>query len=176
MVEMTRGREARGIFWGGVLVFVGAWFLAERLGYDLPPLYQLWPIFPMLSGAGSLLGYFSRGRKDPKLIFPGIFGILIGIFFFCFTLGALGWEEMGLLWPVFPLVAGISFLATWLVGGCKENELLIPGGLSTTVGVVGLLLTVGDLTVRDLRLAGSLFILAIGAVMVARSLRSPSSR
>ena len=169
---MRNSRQAGGVFWGGVMVLVGGWFLLSQMGIDLPGLDQLWPIFPMLSGFGSLAAFFSRRRRDPGLVFPGVIGMLIGLFFFTFTFEFFSWSEMAVLWPVFPLICGLAFLSTWLAGACREKELLVPGGLSTAVGVIGLFLTLGEMTAQHVRLVGSISIVVVGGVMVYRALRS----
>lgn len=169
--RMKRSRQARGIFWGSAMVLVGGWFLLSRMGIDLPGLDQLWPIFPMLSGFGSLAAFFSRGRRDPGLVFPGVIGVLIGLFFIAFTFNFWSWSDMAVLWPVFPLICGLAFLSTWLAGACREKGLLVPGGLSTAVGGIGLFLTLGEMTAQHVRLVGSISILTVGGVMVYQALR-----
>ena len=153
------------------MVLIGGWFLLNQMGVDLPGLDQLWPIFPMLSGFGSLVAFFSRQRRDPGLVFPGVTGMLMGLFFFTFTFNIRSWSDMAVLWPVFPLICGLAFLSTWLAGACREKELLVPGALSTAVGVIALFLTHGEMTAQHLRLVGSIAILAVGGVMVYRALR-----
>jgi len=49
--------------------------------------------------------------------------------------------------------------------------LLVPGGLSTAVGGIGLFLTLGEMTAQHVRLVGSISILTVGGVMVYQALR-----
>lgn len=169
---MSRRRHGNALFGGAVLILLGAWFLFDGLGFDLPRLGVLWPAFPLLSGLLSLFAFATREKRDPSLVFSGVSGVLLGLFFFCFTLGVFDWDEMGELWPVFPLILGCSFLGSWLAGGCREKGLIVPGVGAAAVGAVGLLFTLNQLSFDGLRLVGSLTIVAVGAVIVVRSLRS----
>ncbi len=169
---MRRGRHGNALFGGTVLILLGAWFLFDGLGFDLPSLGALWPVFPLLSGALSLFAFATRKKKDPSVVFSGVSGVFLGLFFFCFTLGVFDWQDMGELWPVFPLIVGCAFLGSWFAGRCREKGLIVPGVGATAVGVVGLLFTLNQMSFDGLRLVGSLAIVAVGAVIVVRSLRS----
>ena len=125
---------------GLILIALGLWFLADALGWQLPGLGELWPIFPLGFGIAMLAQFILGGRRDEGLVFTGLTGLLTGIFFFAITLGPLDWGDLGRYWPVFPLIGGIGFLAQWLVKP-SERGLLVPalGGLA--VGGIGLLFT-----------------------------------
>jgi hypothetical protein len=125
---------------GFILIALGLWFLAETLGVRLPGLGDLWPIFPLGFGIAMLVQYFVGGRRDEGLVFTGVTGALIGAFFFAITLGPLDWGDLGELWPVFPLIAGVAFLAQWLVRP-SERGLLVPAVGGLAVGGIGLLFT-----------------------------------
>ncbi len=169
---MSRRKYGNALFGGTVLILLGGWFLFDGLGYDLPRLGALWPAFPLLSGLLSLFAFATRKKKDPSLVFSGVSGVFLGLFFFCFTLDVFEWDDMSELWPVFPLIVGCSFLGSWLAGRCREKGLIVPGVGATVVGVIGLLFTLDQMSFDGLRLAGSLAIVAVGAVIVVRSLRS----
>ncbi len=125
---------------------LGFWFLADRLFGGLPGLDQLWPIFPTLAGVGMLLGFLLGGMKDPGRVFSGTVAFGVGLFFFLFTLGPLEWEQMGVLWPVFPLIVSIAFLWTWVAGLGRKPGLLVPAFINGTVGVLGLFFTLTPLS------------------------------
>jgi hypothetical protein len=147
---------------GLVLIALGAWFLASSLGVRLPGLGELWPVFPLGFGLVFLAQYFAGGRRDDGLIFTGVTGALTGAFFLAITLGPLGWGDLGRLWPVFPLIGGVAFLAQWLIKP-SDRGLLVPAGLGLAVGLVALLFTLnllGDtLAVQVARLWPVLLIL-----------------
>jgi ATP/ADP translocase len=71
------------------------------------------------------------GGRDPVLIFVGISAILIGLFFFGFTLGYLEWGEMGRLCPVFPFIGGVAFLAMFLADRAHDAGVMGVGLRST---------------------------------------------
>ena len=170
-----RGTRFRGILWGGILLAAGTWFLLQRLGVELPNFFAvLWPIFPFMFGVAFLVTYFTGECKDPGLVWPGTFGALVGIFFFLFTFGAFDWDRMGDLWPVFPLIVGLAFVATWIAGGAKENGLLVPATITLAVGVVGLGFNLGFLDARTVNVLWPIALVLLGAFLIARSLRRPA--
>ena len=162
----------RGVLWGGILLAAGSWFLLERLGVDLPNFWSaLWPLFPFMFGFAFLVTYVTSEEKDPGLVWPGTFGMLIGAFFFLFSLDIVEWDQMSELWPAFPLIVGLSFVATWFAGRCRKLQLLVPATINIAVGVVGLGFTLGLIDRRTLNTLWPLALVAIGLFMIARSLR-----
>jgi hypothetical protein len=166
------GARFRGILWGGVLLIAGTWFLLERLGLELPNFFSaLWPIFPFLFGVAFLVTFFTAECKDPGLVWPGTFGVLVGSFFFLFSFEVLDWDAMGEVWGVFPLIVGLSFLATWIAGRMKEVGLLIPAVITMAVGSLGLGFELGVLDARVMNALWPLALVLLGAFMIMRSLR-----
>jgi len=107
-------------------------------------------------------------------VWPGTVGVLVGAFFFLFTFGLFRWEQMAEMWPVYPLIVGIAFVATWLAGRCRKIGLLVPAVINLAVGVVGLGFTLGVIDARTVKLLWPLALVALGAYLVVRSLwRTP---
>ncbi len=171
---MYQRRQAGRLFWGAALIVLGAWFLMGRLGIDLPDLDQLWPIFPTLGGIMFLLGWAASGDSDPGLVWPGVTATLVGLFFFLFTFGLFGieWDDMSRLWPIFPLIGGLAFVATWFAGKFKEGGLLVPGTAGMAVGILGLFFTLGGWTAETVQRVGAVILILVGLGIVIRSLRS----
>jgi hypothetical protein len=169
----TGGRSrVRGILWGGVLLAAGTWFLLQRLGFDLPNFFSaLWPIFPFMFGLAFLVTYVTSEPKDAGLVWPGTFGVLIGTFFFLFSFEVFSWDEMSELWPAFPLIVGLSFIATWFAGSCRKLQLLVPATINVLVGLIGLGFTFGVIDGHTLNLWWPLGLVALGCWLVVRSLR-----
>lgn len=162
----------RGILWGGLLLTAGTWFLLERLGFDLPNFFAaLWPIFPFMFGFAFLVTFFTGQERDPGMVWPGTFGVLIGTFFFLFSFGLFRWDQMSELWPAFPLIVGLSFVTTWLATNCRKWGLLVPAAINLSVGIVGLGFSVGAIDRKTLNLLWPLGLVALGAFLIARSLR-----
>jgi hypothetical protein len=128
------------LFAGASLLFLGAWFALRSIGAPLPGIDAMWPIFPTLVGAAFLLGFALQPRAW-GLVLPGTMVLLVGGFFFAFTLGPLDWTDMSRLWPVFPLIVGLSFVAMWLASLFRHWGLLVPALLGISTGVLGLGLT-----------------------------------
>ena len=104
-------KKQSGAVWTGLgLIGLGIAFLVATLaGWD-----RFWPVFPLLGGLAFLVAYIGSGFKDSGFVWIGVAATLVGLFFFGFTLGIWEWEEMRELWPIFPLIAGIAFIATFL--------------------------------------------------------------
>jgi hypothetical protein len=67
---------------------------------------------------------------------------------------------MSRLWPVFPGIGGLAFLALFLAGRGREWDVLGVGLVALLVGIVGLLVTFGRLGSDVVRLWPVLLILA----------------
>ena len=175
------GRRRLGALVPGlILILLGLWFLLDNFGLVQINMGQLWPVFPLVFGLAMLLtGTFRgrRGRTDEGAVMVGVWGTLIGLFFFLFTLGAVSWDQMGLLWPTFPLIGGLGFLAAFLSNGLRDWGLLLVGGIATLVGVLGYLFTYGVVSSTFAQfvlpyLAPALLILAgLGIIVSALSRR-----
>lgn len=169
----TRSRGKGSLVVGFFLVGLGVWFFLHNLGFDLPHLGDLWPLFPALGGLAFLVSFVTGKGKDPGLVWPGTAGLLVGLFFFAFTLGPLEWWQMESYWPAFPLIGGLAFVATWVAGKLREPGLLVPGGIGLVAGVVGFSLTLGWFEWWLLPLVENgwpLALVALGAFMVIRGL------
>jgi hypothetical protein len=139
-VKSRKSDRTRVVIWGLIMVAVGFWFLLRTLGFRLPGMGQMWPIFPTLVGVSIFVGWLftPNKRANHGMMIPATINFLIGLFFFGFTLGVFPWGWMGVLWPVFPLIVGIAFFVAWVFSLFSNWGLLIPAGVTATVGIVGL--------------------------------------
>lgn len=165
----AKTNERRGSMLGGlVIIGIGIWFLMASLGVDLPSIGNMWPIFPTLGGMAFLVAYLTGKEKDSGFLIPGVGGFLIGLFFFLFTFGVYEWAEMDRLWPVFPLIGGIAFLAMYLVE--REGGLLVPAIGGIGVGIVGLFFTMSGLSLAWLGTYWPVILIIVGLIVLAKNL------
>ena len=122
------------------LILFGAWLLAQNLGVPLPSWNAAWPGLLVFFGLAFLLQYFLGGRREGGLVFVGMVAVLLGAFFFAFTLGYYRWNDMGRYWPVFVLIGSAAFFGQWLMQP-RERGLLVPAFLALVVGGVALPIT-----------------------------------
>lgn len=170
MPELRHARPTGRLVFGLFLILAGGWFFLRKLGVTLPGLEEVWPAFPMLAGLGFIAGWFLGSERNEGLLLPGVGSLLVGGFFLMITLGPLHWSDMDRLWPVFPLIGGLAFLAMWAGGGMKDFGLLIPAGGGVLVGACGLLVTVAGLDPRLFEKGWPLALVLAGLVMVVRGL------
>ena len=156
---------------GTVLILVGLWFLLDRLGFDLPGLGRLWPLFPLLGGLALIASYVWGTHGDRGVLVPGVGGFLVGVFFLLITIGPLGWGDLERLWPVFPLIGGVTFGAVWLASGRRDTGILVPATGGVAVGVIGLLFTHGIMSFPTFSRLWPLAIIALGAWILIMSAR-----
>jgi hypothetical protein len=125
---------------GLVLIGLGAWFLVRALGVNLPGMAAMWPVFPTIVGLSLFVGWIvtPNRRANHGMMIPAVINFLVGVFFFGFTFGFFEWGEMGVLWPVFPLIVGVAFFVAWLFSGLQDWGMLVPGAITAGVGIVGL--------------------------------------
>ncbi len=162
---MTRDRLT--VVWTGLgLIGFGVAFLVAQLtGWD-----QVWPIFPILGGLAFFIGYAASGFRDGGLVFVGTGAILVGLFFFGFTLGRWEWEEMSRLWPVFPLIGGVAFLALFLAERTARDVGVLGVSLAALiVGGVGLAYTHGKVT-GDIVKLWPLLLILVGLTALVNAL------
>ena len=99
-----------------VLIVIGAVFLLENFGI-IEGAWFLWPLLPLIIGIGFCILFFKTRRRDPVLLGMGVFTLLNSIFFF--YLNFTGWRQLALLWPVFMVVLGLTFLACYFPSKAK---------------------------------------------------------
>ena len=112
--EESKEERKRENSWmmGISIVLVGATFLLEQAG--ILHLTNWWAIFLVVPAVSSFINVFRRfrqeGRVTHKVTAPIISGLasLVLAFFFLFDL------DIGKLWPVFVILAGISILLSYL--------------------------------------------------------------
>jgi hypothetical protein len=121
-------------------------------------------------------GYIASGFRDGGLVFVGTGGILVGLFFFGFSLGYWEWEEMSRLWPVFPLIGGVSFFALFLAEHKARDIGVLGVSLAALiVGAVGLAYT-HDLVAQDVVKLWPLLIILVGLAALINALLQGARR
>jgi GAF domain-containing protein len=140
MMSDDRRRKLVGIS----LITVGALFLMVSngilLGWE-----HVWPLFPIAAGIMFLRNY--ARRPAPWLVFTGLTTALCGLFFFCFSTGIFSWPQLATMWPMFPLIVGLSFVGEALVN--RDNSpLVIIGSTIILFSAVAFLLESGSVTSR----------------------------
>lgn len=93
------------------LILLGVLFLMVSNGIVLG-WEHIWPIFPIGAGMIFLRAWSYRGRRAEKwYLFTGSTLSMLGLFLLLFSTGLLDWGRLDTLWPIFPLIAGVGFLA-----------------------------------------------------------------
>lgn len=127
-MEEHRAKKALGI----LLVVLGALLLLVNLGFLWFGWGVVWPLFPFVAGVLMMKLYASQRR--PSLLFGGLVLIQLGLFFFVFTVGAVDWGSMSLLWPFLILIPGIALVAVAATGDESASTLIV--GLSAVAAAV----------------------------------------
>jgi hypothetical protein len=138
-MRQRRGNVVLALF----LIALGAWLVAGGLGFPRPLLGSLWPGIVVVVGLAMLAQASGLGRRGEGLVPLGVGIMLTGAFLLLFTLHLLGWGEMALYWPVFPLIVGLSFFALYVAGDMREPALLVPSFVVGGLGVILLPFTLG---------------------------------
>ena len=79
--------------------------------------------------------------RDRKLImkgntfFWGLLCLIIGLALLCNAIFRIDFFSMGILWPLFVLVPGLCFEATYFTTR-NAPGLLVPGGILTVIGLL----------------------------------------
>jgi hypothetical protein len=98
-----------------VLIIVGGVFLLENFGF-IDGAWLVWPVLPLIMGLGFCILFF-KTKRDIVLLGLGSFVLLNSLFFF--YLNFIGWSTLVVLWPVFIVILGITFLACYMISKSK---------------------------------------------------------
>ena len=120
-----------------VVIVVGLWLLAEAMGYAVPPLSKIWPVFLVIGGVASLLDYLTISRK-PRSAGQAALGIGLGAICFVFTLGYARWGDFLDWLPAVPIVIGAAMLATWAAAGKRDTGLFTGAMVVLALGLLGI--------------------------------------
>ena len=135
-------RRNGNLIGGAILVAIGVFFLAQEfLNVDL---WNLWPLVLVVVGTGMLLTPGRSRRKRCDRVVGGLINLGLGFFFLAFTLGVLDWNDMGIWWPMFPLICGMAMLAGGL-SRAGRLDLVARSVPPIAVGVIGLAFTLTPL-------------------------------
>jgi hypothetical protein len=124
---------------GGLLLIVlGLIFFFVTQGTFGLDWSNFWPLIPMIAGVGMLVMAFVADNPKERAgwVIWGTIALLVGAFFMITTTGILSWEDQGTLWPVYPLIVGVAFLAAYVTTGLSQPGFLVPGVILTLVGLV----------------------------------------
>lgn len=150
-----------------VILLVGVLLLVMNL-MDVPFTFdKMWPAIPIVIGLMMLL----KVKTDYGVVFPATILIGVGAIFYIDNLQLLGsGVNMGQLWPLFPIVVGLAFVALYAF---KPGDwgVLIPAAACLITGSV-------FMSMQQMKNV-MIFIIApviiiVGLLMIVTSIRKPS--
>ncbi|RJP20422.1 MAG: hypothetical protein C4527_24925 [Candidatus Omnitrophota bacterium] len=97
---------------------------------------NLWPTLPMAVGGVLVLRRRLQENRSKTNLLIGLPLLGTSLVFSCFTLEIVSWSKLSVLWPVFPFIAGITFIGS--AGDWKDKVRL-------TMLIVGWMLAVNAL-------------------------------
>ena len=106
---------------------------------------------------------------------PGFLLILFGAWLLAQNLG-LPLPGLDVLWPIIPIVFGLSFLIQYFLGGRKEDGLVFTGLAATLTGAFFLEFTSGRLAWEAMSRYWPVFVLIGGLAFAAQWLVNPAQR
>jgi hypothetical protein len=107
---------------GFLLVFIGT-ILAIDMMTDLTFIYKLWPLLIAALGIGFVGIYIRRSRRESIYIGVGVYAIGFSVLALYCSLTT--WTALGILWPVFIGLLGLSFVFSYFLGSCRPVLLLL---------------------------------------------------
>jgi hypothetical protein len=172
---MERQNNNSSVVAGVILIVLGLVFFGITQGAFNLDWGNFWPIFPMIGGAIVLFQalYAQNSERRAGLVLGGSIPFLIGVFFFSITLGLFSWSDMGILWPVFPLIVGVAFWAAYFVSGLRQRGYFIPAIVLTLVGMVFLGITLTSVGYGILGKLWPLFLILAGVLLLTQRFWRP---
>jgi hypothetical protein len=162
--QVSNGATVAGI----ILILLGLVFFVATQGMFSLDWSNIWPIFPMLVGGGIIAIAFTADTPAARAgaVIGGTIPLLVGAFFFSVTLGVFQWSDMGNLWPVFPIIVGLAFLAGYFAGNREQPGLLWPAAIIGGTGLVFLIITSTSVGYGIIARLWPLVLIAIGVLML----------
>ncbi|HEU4929935.1 MAG TPA: GAF domain-containing protein [Candidatus Krumholzibacteria bacterium] len=125
------------VVWGILLLLVSNHVL---LGWK-----HLWPCILVVSGVVMLR--VLQNRLSFAAIFAGTWTILLGIFLTLFSFGFLDWGIMRTLWPIIPMIVGVSFVVAGATRPPTSAGIVV-GSMVILMGSACLLYEMGTISAR----------------------------
>jgi hypothetical protein len=162
--QVSNGATVAGI----MLIVLGLVFFVATQGAFNLDWENIWPIFPMLVGAGILAMAFTSDNSAGRAgaVIGGTIPLLVGAFFFSITTGVFDWSDMGTLWPVFPIIVGLAFVAGYFAGNREQPGLLWPAAIIGGTGLVFLFITTTSVGYGIIGQLWPLALIAVGVLML----------
>ena len=168
----TRQLRNGNVIAGLALIVLGLVFFAVTQGAFNLNWGNFWPLIPMIIGAFLLVQAFTVDipARRAGLVIGGTIPLLVGAFFFATTTGILDWSDQGRLWPVYPLIVGVAFLAAYLASGLIYPGYLIPAGILIGVGVVFGAIVLTDASYDYIGKIWPIALIIVGVLMLSQRL------
>ena len=162
--QASNGTMVAGI----ILIVLGLVFFVATQGMFNFDWGNIWPIFPMLVGAGIIAMAFTADSTGGRVgaVIGGTIPLLVGAFFFAITMGAFEWGDMGALWPVFPIIVGLAFVAGYFAGDREQPGLLWSAAIIGGIGLLFLFITTTSVGYGILAQLWPLALIAVGVLML----------
>ncbi len=125
------------VVWGILLLLVSNHVL---LGWK-----HLWPCILVVSGV--LMLRVLQNRLSFGVIFAGTWTILLGLFLTLFSFEFLQWATMRSLWPIIPMIVGVSFVVAGATRPPTSAGIVV-GSMVILMGSACLLYEMGTISAR----------------------------
>lgn len=114
----------------------GVWLLLNAQGANIPQFKDLWPILLIGASVASLVDLFGFS-KAPRSAGWAVAWLGFGILAFALTLDYTSFGKILDWLPSFPMILGLSFIATWLASRKCSSNLLVAGVILSALGLMG---------------------------------------
>ncbi len=134
--SQQKPRSGTHIWGGALLVVIGVWSLLGALNVPWANMERLWPVVLIGGGAASLASGLRARPREPGSVWFGVTAILSGGLFLYVTIpGPARWQALGDLWPLFPIFAGLGWVAAWITD-LRHTVPLVAGLVAIAIGAM----------------------------------------
>ncbi|MFL5732773.1 MAG: LiaI-LiaF-like domain-containing protein [Chloroflexia bacterium] len=164
----TKQNNYGGVMGGAILIVLGLIFLAATQGFLNLDWGNIWPLFLILAGAATLSqAIMTTGpRRRAGLVFGGTIPFLLGVFFLATITGLLSWSDQAVLWPIYPLIVGVAFLAAYFTSGREQSAYLLPGSIITLIALLFLGITLTGIGFSYIATIWPVFLIVAGLLIL----------
>lgn len=164
-------KKRTGSLSGVLLIALGVFLLGRRLHWFHLGWIHIYPLILLFIGVAKIRSY-SIDKAAGKLV-SGAFFLLTGLFFAVRNFEVLPFWSIEQVWPILPLMLGLSFLLAYPFSPSQKEYLPI-GGIFLVGGAAGFAYTTGLLNFPYVRNLWPALLILLGLVLIATSFRSDS--
>ncbi|RMD98680.1 MAG: hypothetical protein D6814_07060, partial [Calditrichaeota bacterium] len=154
---------------GILLILLGLYLLAQKLGWLELSWIQIYPFIFLAFGLRALQGF--RKRRDRSALFWSVFLLFLAGFFLLRNFEIIPFWQIDDAWPVFTVAVAMGFLALYFQQPHEWSDLML-AGLFFAFSALVIFNNFGWLYIRHIGKFWPILLIALGFVLIRNSMKN----